>query len=55
MIILAQGAQRIIKRKMEQEKHLGARQKMRKEQGAQKNEKGARKIFKKEQGALTPK
>ncbi len=42
MIILAQGAQKIIKRKMnmmKQEKHLGARQKMRKEQGAQKNEK----------------
>ncbi len=62
MVILEQGAEKmikssmerreILKRSMEQEKNLGARRKIKKEQGAWENEKGAwKKVKKKEQGA----
>ena len=61
MIILEQGApkmikrsmeqRKLLKRSMEQEKNPGARGKIKKEQGAQKNEKGAGKMVKKEQEA----
>ena len=61
MIILEQGAPKMIQRSMEQrkilkismeqEKNPGARGKIKKEHGAQKTEKGARKKVEKEQGA----